>query len=149
MEDIVNILTTLLPFMVCFLVLAAQWKVFVKMGIPGWKSIIPIYNTYCLLDELYGEGWKIILYLIPFYGQYFALKVIYDMVKSLGRGGGYFIGMCLFPPLFIVCLALDNKGYINYNTDGLCVPALLMMILPAAIIFLLMLSATPLLRVLF
>ena len=28
------------------LILAAGWKMYEKANEPGWKSIIPIYNTY-------------------------------------------------------------------------------------------------------
>lgn len=33
-----------------------QWKLFVKAGQPGWKSIIPFYNTYTLC-EMVGLNW--------------------------------------------------------------------------------------------
>lgn len=42
--------------MISFFILAAiavyviqvigLWKMFTKAGIPGWKAIIPVYNTY-------------------------------------------------------------------------------------------------------
>ena len=35
---------------VCVLVIVAMWKIFVKAGLPGWASIVPFYNMYCLFD---------------------------------------------------------------------------------------------------
>jgi len=34
----------------CIALLAANWKTFTKAGRAGWKSIIPIYNTYVAFD---------------------------------------------------------------------------------------------------
>ncbi len=34
------------------LILISYWKIFVKMGEPGWKGIIPIYNIWVLIDRL-------------------------------------------------------------------------------------------------
>lgn len=34
------------------LMLISWWKIFVKMGQPGWKGIIPIYNTWVLVGCL-------------------------------------------------------------------------------------------------
>ena len=31
----------------------AMWKVFSKMGLEGWKGIIPVYNIYVLFRELW------------------------------------------------------------------------------------------------
>lgn len=34
------------------LILVSMWKIFVKMGEPGWKGIIPIYNLWVLIKTL-------------------------------------------------------------------------------------------------
>ena len=34
-----------------------RYFIFRKMGIPGWKSLIPIYTDYLLFRELIGEGY--------------------------------------------------------------------------------------------
>lgn len=144
MENIVDILQATLPIAICILMIAANWKIFEKLGIAGWKCLIPIYGQYCLLDELYGSGIKILFYLIPVYGVYFSFKVSYDLVKSLGHGTGFFFGYCLFPPLFTLSMAIDRKGYVNNICDGMCVPALILMFLPVLVMVFLMLMATPL-----
>ena len=45
--------------------LVASWMIYKKMGREGWEGIIPIYSTYVLCQELYGNGWKCLLLLIP------------------------------------------------------------------------------------
>ena len=36
--------------------LAALWKIFVKMGEPGWKGIIPIYSQYVIFTKAGKPG---------------------------------------------------------------------------------------------
>ena len=43
-----SIITSLLifAFVMFILQVIAGWKIFAKAGEPGWKALIPIYNTY-------------------------------------------------------------------------------------------------------
>lgn len=34
-----------------------MWKVFEKAGVEGWKSIIPVYNMWCLAEISGKPGW--------------------------------------------------------------------------------------------
>ena len=34
------------------LMLISLWKIYVKMGAPGWKGIVPFYNTWVMIDLL-------------------------------------------------------------------------------------------------
>ena len=45
-----SIISTYSIFVIAFYValVVAQWKIFVKAGEEGWKSIIPIYNVIIL-----------------------------------------------------------------------------------------------------
>lgn len=44
----------------------ALWKVFEKAGIPGWKSIIPIYNSWLLFEMAGKPGWWSLVFLLMF-----------------------------------------------------------------------------------
>lgn len=33
---------------IAILVIVAMWKIFQKAGEPGWKAIIPFYNSYTM-----------------------------------------------------------------------------------------------------
>jgi hypothetical protein len=49
-------LVSLLVFVV--LPLIANWNIYKKMGEPGWKGIIPYYNTYVLCKHV----WKTVIF---------------------------------------------------------------------------------------
>lgn len=38
------------------LLVIGKWFTYRKMGIPGWKSIIPFYNDYALADRVSDDG---------------------------------------------------------------------------------------------
>jgi len=67
-----NPLTTGQIIAICFgslaaavLLIAAQWKVFVKAGQPGWACIIPIYNIYIMTKIAGKPGIWTLLCFIP------------------------------------------------------------------------------------
>ena len=39
------------------LTLIGKYFIFEKMGMPGWKCLIPIYSDYLLFRELIGSGY--------------------------------------------------------------------------------------------
>ena len=57
-------------FIFCIAALAGQYLVFQKMRRQGWEGIVPFYSSYVLFEELYGDGWKFLTLLIPFYNIY-------------------------------------------------------------------------------
>lgn len=71
----------MIQIIAAILSMAGSWMVYKKMGRQGWEGIVPIYNTYVLCQELYGNGWKFLLLLIPFYNIYFAIKMMIDLAK--------------------------------------------------------------------
>lgn len=146
MDNIFETIKAFLPLITAIIMIVSNWRIFTKLGLAGWKSLIPIYNTWCLLEELYGSGISILLYLIPIYNIYYGFKVTYDLIKSLGHGTGFFIGNCFFPYIFTLIMAFDNNDYYNDTCDGICVPALIITLLPLLLITFLILSATPIIR---
>lgn len=34
------------------LTLVSMWKIYVKMGVPGWKGIVPFYNLWVMIEAL-------------------------------------------------------------------------------------------------
>ena len=65
---------SVISFLLLVVSLAANWRVYQKMGRQGWEGIIPFYNIYVQFEVLYGQGAKMFLLLIPFYGIYIAIK---------------------------------------------------------------------------
>lgn len=90
----------ILELIIGILTLVAEWMIFKKMGRQGWEGIVPFYNTYVLCQELYGNGWKFLLLLIPIYNIYFVIKMNIDWAKAFNQGVGFGIGLLLLPFIF-------------------------------------------------
>lgn len=80
-------------------------------GPSGWEGIVPFYNTYVLCQELYGNGWKFLLLLIPIYNIYFVIKMNIDWAKAFNQGVGFGIGLLLLPFIFQLILAFGGEQY--------------------------------------
>ena len=100
-----------MEFVITVLTLAASWRIFQKMGRKGWEGIIPIYNTYVLFDELYGNGWKMLLMLIPIYNIYLIFKVNIDLAHAFHQGTGFGVGMTILNPIFSCILGFGKAVY--------------------------------------
>ena len=101
----------MLELLVTIISLAASWRIFQKMGRNGWEGIIPLYNTYVLFEELYGNGWRMLLLLIPLYNIYLAFKLNVDLADRFHQGVGFGVGLTLLYPVFGCILAFGNAVY--------------------------------------
>ena len=95
--------------------IVCYWRVFEKAGVPGWKSLIPIYNTYVLCDLIWGEGLKMFLFLIPIANIYFNIRLYLSFAKAFGKDVGFGIGLIFLHPIFVGILAFDSSSY--YGPD--------------------------------
>lgn len=60
----------------CVVMCLAMWKMFIKLGEPGWVGICPIYNMYKLAEHTFGNGWTFLINFVPVVGMpYFMYKV--------------------------------------------------------------------------
>lgn len=98
---------------VTVLMLIGQWKYYQKMGRQGWEGIVPLYNTYVAFQELYGNGWKMLLLLIPIYNIYIGIKFYIDLARAFGQGTGFGIGLILLNPIFSCILGFGGAAYIG------------------------------------
>lgn len=98
--------------------LVASWMIYKKMGRQGWEGIVPVYNMYVLCQELYGNGWKFLLMLIPIYNIYFCIKLYIDWAKAFNMGVGFAIGMLLLPFIFQLILAFGSAQYSNASANN-------------------------------
>ena len=103
----------LLEIIGAILSMVGSWMIFKKMGRQGWEGIVPIYSTYVLCKVLYGNGWKFLLLLIPFYNIYFAIKMMVDLAKAFNQGVGFAIGLLLLPFVFNLILAFGGAQYMD------------------------------------
>ena len=88
----------IISLIISILAIAGMWKVFVKAGVPGWHSIIPILNIYDVckiaLRDSVGLFTVLSILVFPVY-IYPCIK----LAKSFGKGTGF--GICLFLFSFI------------------------------------------------
>ena len=120
----------------------AYWKIFGKFGEPGWKSIIPIYNTYTRYKatwntkmfvvnivlaaltglEKAGAGTDLdFVFLIIAAAAAIALMAVkalkdYYLAKSFGHGLGFACGLILLGPVFMLILGFGSSRYIGNTT---------------------------------
>lgn len=55
----------IIGLVISVLFIIAWWKIFEKAGIKGWKSLIPIYDLYCLFRISSMSGWWCLFSFIP------------------------------------------------------------------------------------
>ena len=117
----------------------ANWRIFKKAGEAGWKSIIPIYNSYIL----FKIAWKplyfwleiviaavvgvlnvlapqmenaasvisvvILIALVVF--CIFNIILFYKLSKAFGHGVGFTLGLLFLNPIFMLILGFGSAQY--------------------------------------
>lgn len=96
---------------IAVLMIASLWVIFTKAGIEGWKSIIPIYNVYCILQIVGRPGWWLLLYFIPIVNLVIAILVNIELAKSFGKSAAFGIGLIFLAPIFYPILAFSEAQY--------------------------------------
>ena len=103
--------SSIVGLIIAIVVLVGMWKVFVKAGKPGWGSIIPLYNLYCLFDITFGKGWMFILTIIPVVNFVLTIMVWVKLAKAFGKGGGFAVGLIFLPFIFVPILGFSDAEY--------------------------------------
>ena len=99
--------------------LIALWKIFVKMGEPGWKGLIPIYNIFKILEHGGHSGWLILLVFIPCVGQLILFWLIADSLGDIfGKSFGYKVGLFIFPTIFHLILGFGSAQAVGIGGAG-------------------------------
>ena len=98
-----------LAFVAVFIV--AYWRIFTKIGEPGWKSLIPIYNTYVIFTRAGKEGLLVLLFFVPCVNIVAAWLLADSLGDLFRKSTGFKIGLFLLSPIFILMLAFGNAEY--------------------------------------
>ncbi len=137
-----SLILLLLPLLVLaigavwyIVLIIADWKIFVKAGEAGWKSLIPFYTAYIQYKLFWNTCFFpvfLISYLILFIYQLaditspasallcignsmvsLVLHVIstHKMSKAFGHGIGFTLGLLFFEPVFSMILAFGDSQY--------------------------------------
>lgn len=129
--------------LVLFLItIIAKWKMFNKFGEKGWKSLIPFYNEYVMLKNVWRGSIffvSLALFILTFtfqqiaaslvgvpqlicllVGLVFSIALLVVKIRSishLSRAFGHGMGMTVFGVLFTdlqtIFLGLGNSQYIG------------------------------------
>ncbi len=111
---------SLLSLAVTIATLVAQWKIFEKAGIEGWKSIIPIYNMYVFFEMVGIKGAHIFWVCLPLVGWIiflvFYFKFLFRLSTAFGKDIGFGFGLLLLSPIFFMILGFDkNTVFVGYH----------------------------------
>ena len=119
----------------------ANWRIFIKAGEDGWKSIIPIYGDYisykiawqpayfwltlvlgivssCLQGTLETNDSlmiSMIIVLIKIILVIISIMYSIKLARAFGRGTGFAIGLIFLPPIFMLILGFGDDRY--YGAD--------------------------------
>lgn len=100
----------LLALMVVMII--AMWKIFTKAGEKGWKSIIPFYNTWVLLEISGKPGWWLFLMFIPFVNIVIVVLLSLALAKSFGKSEVFGIfGLWIFSAIGYLILGFGGAKY--------------------------------------
>ena len=91
---------SIIALILCVIAIVGMWKTFVKAGVPGWHSLIPILNVY----DICKIALKVINNVDDIYPTI-------QLAKAFGKGTGF--GICLFLFSF-VCYPILGFGDAEY-----------------------------------
>ncbi|MDO5096965.1 MAG: DUF5684 domain-containing protein [Peptostreptococcaceae bacterium] len=111
MEDFGSLIFVILSLAYVVVLIAGQWKVFEKAGYEGWKSLIPIYNSYCLCEIVFGNGIYVIGLFIPVVQGLFLIFLLYKLCQVFGKDTLFFLGMVFLTPIFMFLLGSGDDQY--------------------------------------
>ncbi|MBO5474845.1 MAG: hypothetical protein J6A08_13830 [Lachnospiraceae bacterium] len=97
------------------LMLVALWKIFVKAGKPGWGAIIPFYNSYCLFEMSFGNGWLFLLCLVPCVNFIIQIIMYVKLAKAFNQSTAFAVGLIFLPFIFLPILGFGDAQYIGVS----------------------------------
>lgn len=136
-----NTFILILALVMLVIIIVANWKIFNKFGEPGWKCIIPVYNSYIeykyswktsyfwimivlsiasgFIHNYCAEGSAIYIIgsIVGAVASIIGLILMYKLSKAFGHGIGWFIGLVLLNPIFVLMLGFGKSQYIGINRD--------------------------------
>ncbi len=73
-----------------FIITVILWHIglygmFKKAGIEPWKALIPLYNTWCMVEKMQLKRIWFFLQLIPIAGQFITIWICIKFVEHFGR----------------------------------------------------------------
>ncbi|MEO8960473.1 MAG: S26 family signal peptidase, partial [Ginsengibacter sp.] len=79
-------------------VLIGLYGMFKKAGMTPWKGLIPLYNTWCMVNKMEISKVWFFLQLIPIAGQFITIWIFIKFVEHFGRFGLWHHFLTVFFP---------------------------------------------------
>lgn len=95
------------------LIIVAQWKVYKKMGHPGWVAIVPFYNTVIQLRMTNLPLWWVVLLFVPIVNIVLFVLITRRLAGVFGRSAGFTVGLIFLPFIFYPILGFGRAIYHN------------------------------------
>ena len=64
-----------------------MYGMFIKADIPGWKALIPIYNTWYIIEKIKLKKWWFYFQFVPVAGQFITIWITIKFVEHFGHFG--------------------------------------------------------------
>lgn len=109
----------LLVIVMCVFMLACLWKIFSKAGLPGWIALIPIYNTYKLMEITWGVGWLFLVLIVPGANLVFGVATYMKLAKAFGMSPWIGALALFFPIICIPIIAFGGGSYTGPSREWL------------------------------
>jgi hypothetical protein len=97
--------------------MAAIWKIYVKAGMKGWSSLIPVYNVLVMLKITGKPAWWTILIFIPFVNLIPIIIVLHNLSLCFGKGVGTTLLM-LVAGIGFIALGFGDARYAGPYRQG-------------------------------
>jgi signal peptidase I len=100
----------LLFIVACILWHIGLYGMFRKAGIEPWKALIPLYNTWCMVEKMQLKRIWFFLQLIPVAGQFITIWICIKFVEHFGRFGFWQHAATVFIPfIYFPYLGYSDK----------------------------------------
>lgn len=106
---------TIFSLAIAVFLIVSIWKLFTKAGKEGWKSLIPVYNVYTLIQIAGLPAWYLLLFLVPFANIYAMFKIYIELAHKFGKSTGFGVLTVFFP---IICIPILAFGSAQYNQNS-------------------------------
>lgn len=93
------------------------WKIFVKIGLPGWKALIPGYAEFLLFKHTLDNGFLCIWYLIPVANIMYHAQLCEGLSAAFGKTKLFSVGLFICPAVCLPILAFGKAQYITGNEE--------------------------------
>ena len=88
---------------ILFIIAAIGWHIglygmFKKAGITPWKALIPLYNTWCMVEKMQLKKYWFFLQFIPIAGQFITIWILIKFIEHFGRFNFWHHAAAVFIP---------------------------------------------------